>query len=145
MWFEVKPDETDGSEQDVFKKLCKETKTPGIIAYGSPSPRQCNLLRVSDEGQIIGKYMFLSDRRNDGEYWLSNDDYGCFSIGPVDGPDHGSWPIMGDNLKASFGIARDEKVARGHATQTHLLTPRPHDQQSDRSAKACQADELLGV
>src|SRR3546814_9436288 len=55
MWFEVKPDETDGSEQDVFKKLCKETKTPGIIAYGSPSPRQCNLLRVSDEGQIIGK------------------------------------------------------------------------------------------
>src|SRR3546814_17155539 len=32
MWFEVKPDETDGSEQDVFKKLCKETKTPGIIA-----------------------------------------------------------------------------------------------------------------
>src|SRR3546814_10013342 len=80
MWFEVKPDETDGSEQDVFKKLCKETKTPGIIAYGSPSPRQCNLLRVSDEGQIIGKYMFLSDRRNDGEYWLSNDDYGCFSI-----------------------------------------------------------------
>src|SRR3546814_4860360 len=100
MWFEVKPDETDGSEQDVFKKLCKETKTPGIIAYGSPSPRQCNLLRVSDEGQIIGKYMFLSDRRNDGEYWLSNDDYGCFSIGPVDGPDHGRWPIMGDNLKA---------------------------------------------
>src|SRR3546814_8309905 len=87
MWFEVKPDETDGSEQDVFKKLCKETKTPGIIAYGSPSPRQCNLLRVSDEGQIIGKYMFLSDRRNDGEYWLSNDDCGCFSIGPVDGPD----------------------------------------------------------
>src|SRR3546814_3267985 len=57
MWFEVKPDETDGSEQDVFKKLCKETKTPGIIAYGSPSPRQCNLLRVSDEGKIIGKYM----------------------------------------------------------------------------------------
>src|SRR3546814_19939354 len=96
MWFEVKPDETDGSEQDVFKKLCKETKTPGIIAYGSPSPRQCNLLRVSDEGQIIGKYMFLSDRRNDGEYWLSNDDYGCFSIGPVDGPDHGRWPIMED-------------------------------------------------
>src|SRR3546814_16482953 len=102
MWFEVKPDETDGSEQDVFKKLCKETKTPGIIAYGSPSPRQCNLLRVSDEGQIIGKYMFLSDRRNDGDYWLSNDDYGCFSIGPVDGPDHGRWQIMGDSLKASF-------------------------------------------
>src|SRR3546814_12334260 len=34
MWFEVKHDETDGSEQAVFKKLCKETKTHGIIAYG---------------------------------------------------------------------------------------------------------------
>src|SRR3546814_9107211 len=67
MWFEVKPDETDGSEQDVFKKLCKETKTPGIIAYGSPSPRQCNLLRVSDEGQIIGKYMFLRSEEHTSE------------------------------------------------------------------------------
>lgn len=107
-WFEVKPDET---EEDLahFGELCRLSGKRGLIAFGAPRPGalQLDVFNV-DGSRREGRYALLADRRNEGEFWLSGEAE-WYSIGPVDGPDHGRAPIVTEALSAAFAAARAEK------------------------------------
>jgi hypothetical protein len=115
MWFEVKPDETDGSEAEHFSALCRLSKKAGIIAYGPPKAGRGNLLHFDKEGLHFDKegrsddrYALFSDRRNDGEFWMCRSD-SWFSIGPEFGPDHAKDPVILESLRKAFESAGAEK------------------------------------
>jgi hypothetical protein len=108
MWFEVKPDQTDGAERKHFADLCRLSKRRGIIAYGQPAFGRRNLLLFDNNGSQVMEASLAEDRRNAGEYWLIGEET-SMSVGPVQGAWHDRDPVYGIKLKAAFAAASDEK------------------------------------
>lgn len=113
MWFEVKPEETDGSEVSVFAALCRASDKHGIIAYGAPNPSHDRLRYFGPDRADEGRYRLMEDRRDDGVYWLSNSTR-SFSIGgPGDVTAHDRLPcISGRRIVEAYEAARAERF--GH-------------------------------
>lgn len=91
-WFEVKPDETDGSERTVFQALVNESGRRGLIAYGPPIAGRQNLWLFIPDGDPSGPYYLAEDRRDDGVYWLGHDTEAFVIGGPGQSTDHDRAP-----------------------------------------------------
>lgn len=115
LWFEVKPDETDGSERGHFGELCRLSGKAGIIAYGPPNIGASNLAYYSardsgwwpDEAQHS---RWLADRRDDGVYWIGDgESYGLEIGGPGQSTSHTKDPIVSPALRRAFEAAAAER------------------------------------
>jgi hypothetical protein len=108
MWFEVKPN-VEPEVLTHFADLCRLSHKRGIIAWGPPTPKVAILQVFGTSGRLRkDPYALLADRRNEGEFWLSSDTE-WFSIGPVDGPDHGKAPLITGALERAFEAAQAER------------------------------------
>jgi hypothetical protein len=123
-WLEVKGQAPTPDEISAGSFLHFTTGKPVLIAVGAPraKPQILRLpLLMSEEesergaGSLDLRYYFADDRRNAGELWLASDEYECFSIGPVVGPDHGKLPCVHSATAAAYEAARSARFERGAA------------------------------
>jgi hypothetical protein len=113
-WFEVKGQVPTADEIARCCFLYDGTEKPVFIAVGAPTPEfqliHIPLLLSSGEfdqgyGPVTPRFMFADDRRNDNEFWLLADEYAHW-LGPVEGPDHGRWPLVHSATKRGYEAAR---------------------------------------
>jgi hypothetical protein len=113
LWFEVKPDETDGAEVSLFQALVDATGQPGIIAYGPPSPGREHLLYFAPFAEPAGPYHLAEDRRDDGYYWLASADHSFGIGGPGRSTNHDRLPAVSDRpIMRAFEGARAERFGQ---------------------------------
>lgn len=112
MWAEVKGAEPTNRELALAKELASVSKNRVIILEGAPEDKE-QVYYISSNGDLSDlKYMFLEDRRNEGEFWLFAD-YSGFSIGPVYGPDHDRYPVMSARVKEAYKAAKQARFEHG--------------------------------
>lgn len=110
MYFEVKPDETDGSEIAVLEELVRVTGKRGVIAYGPPVAGRRNLLPVPrDPVNPESRYALYEDRRNEGVYWLGSERHWHAIGGPGENTDHDRLPVISERLSRLFNKAAAER------------------------------------
>lgn len=115
-WFEVKGSAPTLDEILRCSFLYDATGKSVIIARGPPSPEpqllRIPILMTPDERErgissTEPRFMFADDRRNENEFWLlDGENSEAHSLGPVNGPDHGKYPLIHTATKRGYEAAR---------------------------------------
>lgn len=114
-WLEVKGGEPTNEEVELCGRLVEATSHPCLLASGPPEAREKLLLLAADDRHEWAdnqRFYFADDRRNEGEFWLTSE-RGSFSIGPVDGPNHGRDPGIFSATKDGYDAARSARFEHG--------------------------------
>lgn len=114
-WLEVKGGEPTEDEVTLCERLVEATGRPCLLAAGAPEGREQLRLFATDERHKWAedqRLYFADDRRNEGEFWLAIEG-GGFSIGPVDGPNHGRPPGIFSATKQGYEAARSARFEHG--------------------------------
>ena len=123
LWFEVKGQRPTPVEARLLSELVFASGHTGLLATGAPQPVAQILHfippRPGDfDGWDAGTQWYLcDDRRDDGQFWLVNDDCGAFHIGPDDchtnsTPDHRKYPAVHSATARSYRAARSARFER---------------------------------
>lgn len=113
LWVEVKGEAPTDREIELARRLAAGSGKTVLIAVGAPKVGQGQFIVVGNN-RVSGGYALLADRRNPGEYWISNTStFEGFSIGPVDGPSHDRYPLMMEELEKAFDAASSARFEHG--------------------------------
>jgi hypothetical protein len=111
MWLEIKGG-TATEDEDKKAELLARLGKPVLLAEGQPDSSKDNIRVFGVKGHGAARYRLMNDRKNDGEFWLSSGGAG-FSIGPVDGPDHGKNPVILESLERAYTKAKEARFEHG--------------------------------
>lgn len=115
-WLVVKDEEPTEDEVTLYARLVEATGHPCLLAKGPPQAReQLRLFAVKDGNELLeGQQLyFADDRRNSGEFWLTSNNNGGFSIGPVEGPNHGRDPGIFSATREAYEAALSARFEHG--------------------------------
>lgn len=122
VWFEVKGVDPTSDEITKAGFLHWSTGFPVLIASGPPEARpqilHVPLIMTEEEaergsGSLAPRFFIADDRRNEREFWLLDPEAEAHWLGPVNGPDHGKWPLVHSATLRAYEASRAARFEFG--------------------------------